>query len=268
MELVGRGWREQARIARPARGRAWRRGRLRCEPRALSGLARGAPGGATNRSRRAAPGMAAGRVPVRTGPVHYVGSYVSGLMVWRDLDVMVLVPPGFGPTDVVGLLAELVELPGVAGFDVHDERGPRSPTGQRRDERWHVPLMTGPASGAWRLDLTLWLYDDHTHLTRWHEELRGRLTPEQRAAILWIKSAWHCRPEYRTPWAGRTSTHRCSRAASGRRRSSAYISWPRRATVLGQGTLWARPRSWQSLRTTPPCQGWSLLRGVATRTRA
>ncbi len=132
----------------------------------------------------------------RTGPAHYVGSYVSGLMVWRDLDVMVLVHPGFGPPDVVALLTELVELPGVAGFDVHDERGPRSPTGQRRDERWHLPLVTGPASGAWRLDLTLWLYDDHAHLTRWHEELRGRLTPEQRAAILWIKSAWHGRPEY------------------------------------------------------------------------
>jgi hypothetical protein len=59
----------------------------------------------------------------RTGPVHYVGSCVSGLMAWRDLDVMVLVHPGFGPPELVGLLAELVALPGLAGFDVHDERG-------------------------------------------------------------------------------------------------------------------------------------------------
>jgi hypothetical protein len=132
----------------------------------------------------------------RTGPLHYAGSYVSGLMVWRDLDVMVLVPPGFGPRDLVGLLAELVELPGVVGLDVHDERGPRSPTGQRRDERWHVPLRTDSASGAWRIDLTLWLHDAHANVTRWHEELRARLTAEQRAAILAIKSVWHLRPEY------------------------------------------------------------------------
>jgi hypothetical protein len=132
----------------------------------------------------------------RVGPVHYVGSYVSGLLVWRDLDVMVLVPSGFGPPELVGLLAELVTLPGVAGFDVHDERGPRSPTGQRRDERWHVPLVADAASGGWRLDLTLWLNDDHAHLTRWHEELRGRLTPEQRGTILTIKDAWRTRPEY------------------------------------------------------------------------
>jgi hypothetical protein len=132
----------------------------------------------------------------RTGPVQYTGSYVSGLMVWRDLDVMVLVPSGFGLPDLVGLLAELVALPGVAGFDVHDERGPRSPTGQRRDERWHLPLVTDSTSGAWRIDLTLWLHDAHVNLTRWHEELRARVTTEQRAAILRIKDAWHVRPEY------------------------------------------------------------------------
>jgi hypothetical protein len=135
-------------------------------------------------------------VLARTGPVHYTGSFVSGLMVWRDLDVMVLAPSGFGLPDLVDLLSELVTLPGVAGFDVHDERGPRSPTGQRRDERWHVPLLTDSASGAWRIDLTVWLHDAHANLTRWHEELRARLTAEQRAAILTIKSAWHVRPEY------------------------------------------------------------------------
>jgi hypothetical protein len=132
----------------------------------------------------------------RIGPVHYAGSYVSGLMVWRDLDVMVLAPSGFGPPDLLGLLAELVALPGVTRFDVHDERGARSPTGQRRDERWHVPLVTDDASGAWRIDLTVWLHDAHADVTRWHEELRARLTAEQRATILAIKDVWHRRPEY------------------------------------------------------------------------
>jgi hypothetical protein len=132
----------------------------------------------------------------RVGPVHYAGSYVSGLMVWRDLDVMVLAPSGFGPPELLGLLAELVALPGVTGFEVHDERATRSPTGQWRDERWHVPLTTDSATGAWRIDLTVWLHDAHANVTQWHEELRARLSAEQRAAILAIKSVWHLRPEY------------------------------------------------------------------------
>jgi hypothetical protein len=120
------------------------------------------------------------------------GSFVSGLMVWRDLDVMVLAHPAFAPHDVVALLDRAVDLPGLTGFDYVDERGDRSPTGERRDERYHVAL----ALGTWRVDLAIWLYDDHRNLNDWHHALRERLTPEQRRAILRIKDVWHRRPEY------------------------------------------------------------------------
>jgi hypothetical protein len=132
----------------------------------------------------------------RLGPVGYVGSYVSGLMAWREFDVMVLVRRGFSPVDVVALLAEAVRLPGVVGFEFYDESGPRSPTGLDRDERYHVYLLAETGSGLWRVDLTLWLNHDHAHLTAWHEELRGRITRDERVAILAIKSVWHSRPEY------------------------------------------------------------------------
>ncbi len=59
-----------------------------------------------------------------------------------------------------------------------------------------MPLRTDSASGAWRIDLSVWVHDAHANLTHWHEELRARLTGEQRAAILRIKTAWHVRPEY------------------------------------------------------------------------
>lgn len=57
--------------------------------------------------------------------------------------------------------------------------------------------MMVPWGGAdWRIDLTLWRHDPHHNVTRWHEELRTRITAGQRAAILRIKDEWHRRPEY------------------------------------------------------------------------
>jgi hypothetical protein len=43
------------------------------------------------------------------------GSVVSGLMVWRDLDVLRMVAP-------------LADRPGFEGLALVDERGPRNPT--------------------------------------------------------------------------------------------------------------------------------------------
>ena len=126
------------------------------------------------------------------GPLMPTGSFVSGLMVWRDLDVMLLGGPGFGPQDVLDLLGHVVRIPGVTAFHYTDEREARSPTGERRDERFHVAITLG----EWRVDLSIWLYDDHASVTRFHTELAGRLTPEQRAAVLAIKDVWHRRPEY------------------------------------------------------------------------
>ena len=126
------------------------------------------------------------------GALSPTGSFVSGLMVWKELDVMRLTHPAFSPHDVLDLLRRAVDLAGVTGFHYVDERGPRSPTGEQRDERYHVGL----AVRDWRIDLSLWLYDDHAHVTAFHESLRDRLTAQQRLAILQIKDVWHRRPEY------------------------------------------------------------------------
>jgi hypothetical protein len=120
------------------------------------------------------------------------GSFVSGLMVWPELDVMVLGGPSFSPHDVLTLLGRAVDVPGVTGFDYTDERGERSPTGERRDERYHVTLRLG----EWHIDLSIWLYDDHANVTAYHRDLAAALTGEQRMSILRIKDVWHRRPEY------------------------------------------------------------------------
>jgi hypothetical protein len=128
----------------------------------------------------------------RLGALAPTGSFVSGLMVWRDLDVMLLGGPSFGPHDVLAVLGRAVDLDDLTGFDYADERGERSPTGERRDERFHVALRVG----EWRVDLSIWLHDAHANVTAYHRELAASLTEEQRLRILRIKDVWHRRPEY------------------------------------------------------------------------
>jgi hypothetical protein len=82
------------------------------------------------------------------------------------------------------------------GFDYRDERADRSPTGEVRDERYHVPILLERAAGIWRLDLSLWLHDIHDNITAWHHELRNKITDEQRAAVLRIKDVWFRLPSY------------------------------------------------------------------------
>ena len=130
------------------------------------------------------------------GPVEVTGSYISNLMCWRDLDVMLLVGPDYSPHDVLSLIARVMELPGVVGFDYRDERADRSPTGLVREERYHVPVLLERRTGTWRLDLTLWLHDLHENNTAWHKALRDSITDEQRAAVLRIKDVWFQHPSY------------------------------------------------------------------------
>jgi len=130
------------------------------------------------------------------GPAYLTGSFVSGLMVWRELDIMFLGGPKLSPTDVLAGLTRLVVLPGIVGFEYVDERGNRSPTGQSRDERFHVAVTYFRSGESWRLDLTFWLHDAHENVTAWHRNLRDSLTAEQREAILWIKDVWCRRDGY------------------------------------------------------------------------
>jgi hypothetical protein len=97
---------------------------------------------------------------------------------------------------VLRLLQQIIDRPGVVGFDYRDERGPRSPTGTARDERYHVVIALVRDGHTWRVDLTLWLNDPHTNVTAWHESLRDTVTAEQRSAILRIKDVWHRLPSY------------------------------------------------------------------------
>lgn len=130
------------------------------------------------------------------GPVAFMGSYVSGLLSWRDLDVGLLGGPSCEPRDVLALLGRIVERHPVTSFRYADERGERSPTGQRRDERYHVPIQMPWGGVEWRIDLAVWLHDLHGNVRDWHVALRERITPEERLTVLRIKDIWWRLPTY------------------------------------------------------------------------
>jgi hypothetical protein len=69
-----------------------------------------------------------GQLFADVGPVLVVGSYLSGLMCWRDLDVCLLAGVECSPSDLLELLKRVVELSGFVGFSYRDERGERCPT--------------------------------------------------------------------------------------------------------------------------------------------
>ena len=135
-----------------------------------------------DRARDVLAGLDLAALTADAGPLLVTGSFVSGLRCWPEVDVM-------------GLLARIVGRPEVTGLDYRDERGPRCVSGEVRDERYHVTL-TVELTDRWQVDLTLWLHDLHRNVTRWHEELRGRITAEQRIAVLRIKDHWHRQPAY------------------------------------------------------------------------
>ena len=56
--------------------------------------------------------------------------------------------------------------------------------------------LTVEHAARWQIDLTLWLHDLHRNVTLWHEELRERITAEQRIAVLRIKDDRHRQPAY------------------------------------------------------------------------
>jgi hypothetical protein len=167
------------------------------------------------------------------GPVRFAGSYVSALMSWPEIDVMVLAGPNFSQGQVQALQMRIITHPHVVGVEYHDQRGPRSPTGETRDERYHLVTRIDRRGVRWCVDLSVWLHDEHANVTAWHEALRESITTEQRLAVLRIKDVWHQDPTTQTASAAKTYTTRYCSTASAHPNSSRP----------GSGTTKTRPTS-------------------------
>lgn len=132
----------------------------------------------------------------RLGHAEHVGSSVSGLMVWRDLDVGARCP-GPSAERVFETLQPILIHPRVHEVLYREETGSRSPSGQPQDQRYYFVIRYAtPANQYWKIDISVWLTDAPRNQLRHLDYLAQQLTEETRLAILWIKDVWHRLPTY------------------------------------------------------------------------
>ena len=76
----------------------------------------------------------------RAGSVRPIGSYVTGLMVWRDLDLQVL-SPGLSAAEAWEVVQSLAAYPRVREVRFLDQTGPDSCSGDPRDRRHYFQIL-------------------------------------------------------------------------------------------------------------------------------
>jgi len=132
------------------------------------------------------------------GELQQVGSSVTGLMVWRDIDCNI-VSPHLNIRDAFEVVGQIATHARVSKVRYMNESGEFNPTGERRDERYFFILAYTPVRGEeWKIDISFWLSDVPRSEMEDLENMRKQLTAKSRLAILWIKDVWHRLPAYRT----------------------------------------------------------------------
>jgi hypothetical protein len=116
----------------------------------------------------------------RAGRVIPLGSAVTGLMVWRDLDFGVDAP-GL-TTDAAWETMRLV-LPRCSSLHYANDH----------EARRHYFVMR---IDEWKVDVSLWFAGVPPLVEPFQAELPARLTEEARLAILRLKDVWHLQPHY------------------------------------------------------------------------
>ena len=116
------------------------------------------------------------------GSIELVGSFVTGLMVWRDLDVCVDARD-LTRTAAWELVRPLVDAADRVRYEHHDEP----------DDRRHYFVL---GVDGWKLDLSLFTKGIPPEVDAFQRELLGSLDDDLRVAILRLKELWHRRPEY------------------------------------------------------------------------
>ena len=117
-----------------------------------------------------------------------VGSAVSGLMVWRDLDYGVDAP-GLQPARAWQVLTPLVARADSLHYE--DETGDRVRETKPYERLYFVLRLVG-----WKLDVSIWTAGAPGTVEEHPRRLRERLDPETRLVVLRLKDAWHRDPRY------------------------------------------------------------------------
>ncbi len=132
----------------------------------------------------------------RAGSFVRLGSSVSGLMVWRDLDLGASCGR-LSPEQAWETMHPLAAHPRTTRLDYRNEIGRLAPPELRGYGRYYfVAHHETDAGDEWKIDVSLWSPEVPPGPLAHAEELRRRLTSETRLAILWIKDVWHQVPSY------------------------------------------------------------------------
>lgn len=131
----------------------------------------------------------------RAGRAEQVGSFVSGLMVWRDIDVGA-VSPGLSVDRAWDVMRPIVARPAVTRVSYANESGHLNTSGRPYDDRHYFVIHYETAAhDDWKIDITFWLTDGPREQRARALALR-RLPRETRICILWLKDVWHRLPAY------------------------------------------------------------------------
>jgi hypothetical protein len=119
------------------------------------------------------------------GPTELIGSVVSGLMVWPDIDLSVSAPH-LSLERAWDALHPLLTNPRVLRLNYRNE------TGDPVDPRLYLVFRYEPAPGTeWKIDISIWTADAPPTFQAELADLRRQLTDEIRLVILWIKDVWY-----------------------------------------------------------------------------
>jgi hypothetical protein len=116
----------------------------------------------------------------RAGRVVQLGSAVTGLMVWRDLDFGVAAP-GLAAAAAWETMLPLLGRCSSLRY-VHNQ-----------DDRRHYFVMR---IDDWKIDVSLWTVELPPEVEAFQDDLLARLTDELRLTILRLKDAWCRSPSY------------------------------------------------------------------------
>jgi len=131
------------------------------------------------------------------GPMEVIGSLATGLMVWRDIDLLV-VAPGLSASVAHEAMARYFGHPKIGAIRYRYDHAAQNPANDLNDDRYYYALVYQSHGGhEWKIDISIWIADP-PHVERLPpSSLIARLNDETRLAILWIKDQWFARPEYR-----------------------------------------------------------------------
>lgn len=130
------------------------------------------------------------------GDVYQIGSLVSGLMVWRDID-FTIVCRSRAASEVFRAMTPVMSDEHIVKLEYLNETGAHGPSGSPEDERLYFVLKYETAAGhVWKLDFSFWFTSQGRSEIMDPHRLREQLSEETRIVILWLKDVWRRSPTY------------------------------------------------------------------------